>query len=307
MKKTWLILGMAACLVGCSGKNVTPSPSAAPSETPTVEPTATPAPVLSQAPKKTLDELPLSKEYVDQMEGYEDIEIVLLGCTGPSRTVEDVLARAENDWGYKLISEIDDAHKIQGEDSVYGNLVYLVIPSRETKLTIASFDSQTALPKDIWYLEENSLPVLYIESADGMTPRGIFSYNTNYGDTAFLYTGVNADGHLRTDYKMGTVDMTPYDQLTSAEVPLLAQYLHDVMMNFAPQASEQLQTGQYTCSSMDEMLYEGNMYQMYSMDPKEEGLPQYIYGVHYDTLSNTLKYLESYDYSVWADPEQVQG
>ena len=82
MKKTWLILGMAACLVGCTGKNVTPSPSAAPAETPTVEPTATPAPVPSQAPKKTLDDLPLSKEYVDQMEGYEDIEIVLLGCVG---------------------------------------------------------------------------------------------------------------------------------------------------------------------------------------------------------------------------------
>ena len=126
MKKTWMILGMIACLAGCSGKEVTPSPSAAPTEVPTPEPTATPAPVPSQTPKKTLDDLPLSREYVDQMEGYEDIEIVLLGCTSPSRTVEDVLARAENDWGYKLISEIDDAHTIQGEDSVYGDLVYQI-------------------------------------------------------------------------------------------------------------------------------------------------------------------------------------
>ncbi len=307
MKKTWMILGMIACLAGCSGKSVTPSPSAAPTPTPTPEPTATPAPVPSQTPKKTLDDLPLSKAYVDQMEGYEDIEIVLLGCTGPSRTVDDVLDRAEKEWGYELISEVDEAHRIQGESSVYGDLVYLLIPSRETNLTIASFDSEIELPKDIWFLEEDSLPVIYIESSEGMTPRGIFSYNTNYGDTAFLYTGVSPSGKLRTDYKMGTVDMTPYDQLSSAEVPFLEQYLQDVMTNFAPQASEQIQQGQYTFSPMDEMMHEGDMYLIFSMDPKEEGLPQYLYGVHYDTFSNTLKYLESYDYYEWVDPEKVQG
>ncbi len=304
MKKTVILSALAAMLAGCTG---TPGGEAAAPETPA--PAEAPAAAETSA-AVTLDELPLSRAYIDAMEGYEDIEIVLLGCEDASRTIGDIFSRARNEWGFTLLDEIDQDHLVYGEGSDNGNYVYLLIPAEGHKVTIASYSPEKRGPGQVWYESENSLPVVYVESAVGMTPKGVIIYETGFADTVEeipVYTGVDPAGVLRTAYRMGLVDKTPYDEMNSAEIGFLAQFLFDVLYNEAPSASSQLQEGTYRASAMEEMLYQGEMYMVYSLYAQQEGLEDYLYGIAYDTETNTLKYLESFDYQNWYDPAQAAG
>lgn len=302
MRNTAVLSLFALMLAGCgrpaAGQPVQPSAASVPpaaSETPAV---------------LTLDDMPLTKAYIGSMDAYEDMEIILLGCEDASRTIGDIFARAKNEWGFTLLDEVDQDHLVYGEGSDNGNYVYLLIPAEGHKVTIASWNRETGSPGYVWYESENSLPVVYVESAEGLSPRGVITYVTGFVDTVEeipVYTGTDAAGQLRTSYRMGLVDRTPYGEMNSAEIGFYSQFLFDVLYNEAPEASKGLQEGTYRASPMEEMLYEGEMYMVYAMYPEKEGLPDYLYGIAYDTENNTLKYLECFDDQHWYDPEKTAG
>ena len=299
MKKMWGLCVLLLCLSGCGQKS--PEQPEAPSDIPAPgEETADPV----------RKDMPLTKAYIAAMDEYEDMEVILLGCEDGSRTIADLFERAKNEWGLTFLDEVDQDHLVYGEGSDNGNYVYLLVPADGNSVSISSLDKASGTSKDLWYNSDDGLPVVYVESAEGLTPRGIFAYDAAYGsrqESLSFYTGVDEGGHLRTSYIMGLVDKTPYEKMNSAEIGFFSQFLYDILYTEAPEASGALQRGDYKASFMDEMMHEGKMYTVYSMDPQKEGLPQYLYGIAYDTETNTLQYIETFDYTEWYDPAAAAG
>ena len=251
----------------------------------------------------SLDKTPLTDEYMAKMDDYEFMEIALLGCISEERSLEDILERAVNDWGFEFISEIKNDHIIKGEQGKWGNYVYLLIPARVNELAISSFNSEDRL----YFRQEDPTPVIYIETDAGMTPRGMIEYVLQNGETGHIYTGVCYKGsELRTAYHMGLVDVSHYEDMTSAEIGFYEQPIFDTMYYTAPELSEFLQKG-YEASYMDEMLYEGKMYLIYHVFEKNDSSNDFLYGISYDTETGTFSFIKSFDGEGWYEPSQAKG
>ncbi|MBR4462493.1 MAG: hypothetical protein IKS51_07950 [Erysipelotrichaceae bacterium] len=288
MKKIIVLFCLLLCLAACTkkepGEEIRPEPT-------DLEPD--PVVIVPDSAGK-----PLTEAYVSSMEEYEIMEIVLLGKL-TSDTFDQAVA-----WGYDFVNEIKDDRVILGNVlSVSQPLAYLIIPKEGTTLTIGSYDSLSNSISDICFEEKNALPVIYCESVTSMTPPGMITLKN--GDlTMRMMTGLNAQGQLRTEYLMGIVDNTPYDKLQGI-VPY-GEKLKEILENEAPVASDDIRNNDYMAMVMDEMIYKGEMYLVYSVE-NYSGLPPYLYGIHYDQTTNELKYIISYDHEVWMDPNKIEG
>ena len=250
-------------------------------------------------------QMPLTEEYLSKMEDYEVMEVCLLGATGEEKSLDEILKRAKDEWGYKLIDEIDEEHIIFGKQSVY-NYVYLLIPAKDTELSVGSFDPYSGNMKEIYHKAEDGLPFIYVEEWYGMDPRGIISIVTGQ-DSFSMKTGRNgASGQLRTDYLMGVVDITPYQELGGYEIGSFAQHYLE-LLRYAPMISDLIDQG-YEEHFMDEMIYDGHMYMVYSFTFEDTTVNDLLYAVHYDLETNTVKYLFSSDGGQnWFEPDQAKG
>jgi len=279
MKKLVIVLTILICLCGCDGGH--------------------------KEETETKKQMPLTEEYLSKMEDYEVMEICLLGTAGEDRSLKDVLDRAKDEWGYELIGEIDENHIIYGDQSAY-NYVYLLIPGKETELSVGSYDPYSDSMVKVFHKAEDGLPFIYVESWMGMDPRGIISIVTGI-DSFSMKTGRNSgSGQLRTDYLMGVVDRTPYEILTGPEIGSFSQFYFD-LLSTAPMISDLMKDG-YQGYFLDEMLYDGHMYMVYSFTYEDAPVIDFLYAVHYDMETNTPKYLYTSDWGVnWYEPDLAKG
>ncbi|MBQ8995309.1 MAG: hypothetical protein IJ091_05800, partial [Oscillospiraceae bacterium] len=171
------------------------------------------------------------KAYLDSMDDYEDLEIAFLGDMNSWRSLDDILERAENEFGFSFLSELGEEDIVYGEMDEYENGVYLIIPARNVDLSIGKYSWYADGMTEIWYKGEGSGPILFIEGVEDTMPPSIIEY-VRYGNgfsaDGFMLTGFNVtSSHLRTDYHMGIVDITPYDDLDPSEVPSYLQGFFD--------------------------------------------------------------------------------
>ncbi len=242
-------------------------------------------------------ERPLTEAYVASMEDYEIMEILLLG-----RFDANTLKTAA-EWGYDFIDEIDDRIIYAGESSAGQSLAYLLIPRKGMTLTIGSYDPLSNKISEVYFQEDDALPVIYVENVASMTPPAMIALKQD-DLTMRMLTGLNDQGHLRTAYLMGIVDDTPYEKLK--DIATYGEKLKDLLQNSAPIASEDLRNNDYIATVMNEMIYQGKMYLIYSVE-HFGGLPPYLYGIHYDEISGETDYIISYDHESWMDPESIVG
>ena len=277
MKKILLLLCLLLCLTACTEKKEEPGTVVVPADPDPVE-----------------EGTPLTDAYRAEMDEYEVLEIMVLGTIEDDDGLADVLNRAEKE-GYHLIKEIANDHIIHGKHStVDGDLVYLLIPKEGLTLSLGSYDPLTNKASEVYFKEENALPVIYIESAAYMTPQGIIELDQDDLKMRML-TGINGQGELRTAFLMGIVDMTSYEKL---DLTAYGEILKKDLEENAPVAADDILNNEYMALAMDEMLYEGKMYLIYSME-NYTGLPNYLYGIHYDSEKNETRYIISYDHESW--------
>ena len=257
MKRMLALVCAVILLTGC-GK-------AAPSGT--AEGTEPSAPVNTEAAGQKETEVSAALQaYIDEMEPYEIMRIAFLGGTGPDRTVEDILKRASGLEGLSIVSEIPAERIIYGDQGQEQNNVYLIIPANKAGIRVGRYSFYAGEITEVWLDEKEAKPFIYVEDGDSVDPVGMICYMYNgVDDGSSMYTGLAAvPGRLRTDYRMGVVDITPYDAFDSTEIGFYAQSYFDKLCAFE-EVQAQLNAGG-KLDPMEEMIRDGHAYMVYNMD-----------------------------------------
>lgn len=281
-----LILSLAGCAGSTSSVPSDPAPSA-PEETPAAE--------VSELPETRTEDSEALKAYQAEMEPYEDLEIVFLGTLSSERTMEDILKRAE-EQGIEPVSAVGESRIIYGDRGEYEDYVYLLVPAENTNLKVGRYNWYAGEITQVWIDEPSALPLIYVESADSIDPFGKIEYVRHVSDgdiEGFLYTGLTAAGKLRTDYHMGVVDRTAYEQFTSAEIPFYRQMFFDQLMTYEEIADKTAAGGQL--SMMEEMTWDGHAYMVYDLSLENKST---LYGVSYDPMTREIHVIVSRDSGV---------
>ena len=238
-------------------------------------PQASPAPEASAAPQATAA-APITEhtqpgmtpeEYQAGMENYENMEIAFLGTVNQERSLQEVLDRAAEWKGFSFIPQIPEDRIVYGERGEFEDNVYLIIPAVNTDITVGEFNWYAGEIVEEWYHEENAKPLILVETAEDPDPHAQIRYtrhNANGTSEDAIYTGFSCmSSHLRTDYHMGTVDITPYEQFTTAEVPFMQQFFFDTLNEFE-EVQKQLQQGG-ELHAMEEMIWDSHAYGVFDM------------------------------------------
>lgn len=253
--------------------------------------------------KDPLDRKPLTKQYIESMEDYEFMEVSLLGCLYENDKLEDILNRAKDKLNLSFIDEIDDDHIIYGDQSLRMNYVYLITPKNNVNITVGSYDASTNDISKVHYSSKNSLPFIYIESGEVSNPVGMIKYDIEQEENSayYMYTGLDImNNRLRTQYRMGLVDMSDYLMFDQGELPFYSQFVFDVLQSM-PEVAYEIAQGNYL-SYMDEAMIEENMYSVFSLASNNK-----LYAINYSSERNDFKYLISDDGTNWYDPSNAKG
>ena len=257
MKRVIAIM-TAVLLSACTAK--APEPTPASSAAPTPKPAADrPTAALASATPET------PQTNGGDTENYDDLRVAFLGTVNSERPRAYVVMRAAEELGLAMAAEVDEDHVIYGDRGTYEDNVYLIIPAPNTDLRVGRFSWYADEITEVWYEEENSPAIIYVESAESDAPLGRIEYVRHFpdGDTdGFIYTGFDlGDRVLRTAFHMGVVDITPYDAFSSDEIPFKEQALFDALMQ-NEEVSQALNAGG-ELMKMGEMWYDANMYLHY--------------------------------------------
>ncbi len=260
MKKLIPILTALLMLTAC-GSSASPaatpaSESPKPEETTSVQPAVTPETEPAPEPRA-------------HMEPYECMEVAFLGTTSQSQTPLDVIENARVNFpGFSWLAAIESKDIISGELSDTLNNVYVILPAETTDLKIGKYSWHAGEITDVYYEAKNSGPVVFVENGEAVSPLSRIEFVRHVNDSASddgIYTGFSlASDKLRTDYHMGTVDTTPYDKFSSAEVPFYRQYFFDTLNSY-DEIKNELDKGS-KLAVMDEMFYEGIAYAIYDLE-----------------------------------------
>ena len=250
-----------------------------------------------------LDKKPKTKQYLENMDSYEFMEVALIGMLDESdRSLEYILNRAKEKLGLDLIEEIDSDHIIYGEQSLRFNNVYLFIPTSNMNITVGSYDSNTDDISKVYYEAKNSLPFIYVESAEIMNPKGMVKYSsdeTDYTD-GMMYTGIDVMNHdLRTEYRMGLVDINDINIFDAGEYLVFSQFIFDMANDFS-QANYEKQI-----HFMGEMMIDSDMYYIFTVEDELTG--DILHAINYSSEKNEFKYLVSEDGVNWVVPDLSKG
>ena len=233
----------------------------------TAEGTEPSAPVNTEAAGQKETEVSAALQaYIDEMEPYEIMRIAFLGGTGPDRTVDDILKRAAGLEGLSIVSEIPAERIIYGDQGQEQNNVYLIIPANKAGIRVGRYSFYAGEITEVWLDEKEAKPFIYVEDGDSVDPIGMICYMYNgVDDGSSMYTGLAAvPGRLRTDYRMGVVDITPYDAFDSTEIGFYAQSYFDKLCSFEEVQAQQNAGGKL--DPMEEMIRDGHAYMVYNMD-----------------------------------------
>lgn len=242
--------------------------------------------------------------YLDSMDSYEDLEIAFLGLVDEYRTLDEVLERAEKEFGFSWIGEISEDNYVAGELGEYGNNVYLIIPARNVDLSIGKYSWYANEMVEIYYQSEDCEPFIYVETAEKTDRLAIIEYVRHHGEGAnmgSMYTGFNlATSTLRTQYLMGIVDVTPYDKFAGGEVPFYLQSFMD-SLSFVGEVQLAMQNNQQL-SVMDEITYDGHSYALFVLLPPDGGGAgkETYYAVRYDSDNAKMEMMVASDAMNWS-------
>lgn len=282
MKRRFIILTAAALvLCGCGKQeNQTPDTTARPDRTPEAQQTpVTPVPAAINIPA----------DYRETME--EDLAIAYLGTASPEVSVQQVISDAYES-GYGIIEKIAEDDVIYGDQGDFYNSVYLLIPAENTDLTVGRYSWYAGEMTEPFYSEENSGPVIYVETAESVSPRTLIGYTRHFPDgntEGWMYTGIEVQaGTLRTDFHMGIIDITAYDRLARDEIPFFAdRYMEALMMQEGVQ--EKLDN-RMMLHELGEAWFDGIMYALYYISDAEDA-ERTFYGLTYNWYEDAFYFL----------------
>ena len=292
MKKLLSALSVLCLLTACGS-----SANSGSTATAAAEPQSPQATAASAAPVQETEPAPEPRAH---MENYECMEVAFLGITNQSTTPLDVIENARVNFpGFSWLSAIETKDIINGELSEETNNVYVILPAETTDLKIGKYNWYAGEITDVYYDQKNSGPVVFVENGEAVSPLSRIEFVRHVNDNASddgIYTGFSlASDKLRTDYHMGTVDTTPYDRFSSAEVPFYKQYLFDTLNSF-DEIKDALDKGS-KLAVMDEMFYDGIAYAIYDLE-KPDG-NHVGYAVTSDP-SAAFKVMYSPDFKDWS-------
>ena len=237
---------------------------------------------------------PKCDDYMSKMEAWETLEVAYIGMTSPDRSVDDIIDRAANELGFPFADELR-SRIVYGACSAFDNCVYLFIPTPDLNLYIGQYSWYAGEVTHEWFSEQHAKPFIFVETSNDQNPLSQIVFapeGVAMHDGDFMYTGLNfVTGELRTDYHMGFVDMTDYDALEYDERPFYAQYFFDTLLSF-DEISDKVYNKNYTINNMDEMFYDGDMFNVYSLsDPS--GNVDSLLAVHLNMVDSSLKVMQS--------------
>ncbi|MBO7702993.1 MAG: hypothetical protein J6S26_01000 [Solobacterium sp.] len=232
------------------------------------------------------------------MEDYETVEIAFIGVCPMDGDVMEVVQNASSYEKLSYLKHMTESDIVRGQETMSESNVYYILPAENTDLTIGRYSWHADDITDVYYEQENSGPIIFVETADCVSPLSLIRLvrhldNDSYDDS--IYTGFSlASSRLRTDYHMGVVDITPYDQFTSAEVPFYKQGFFDRLMEVA-EIQQAVDKGA-KLSVMDEMIYEGYAYAVYDLEG-EDGSHR-LYGITSDPAAE-YGIISTVNYETW--------
>ena len=260
MKRSWTLLLSVFLLTAC-GK-AAPEPAA--QVQPTPEPTAEADPHANDAE--------LLEQYQAELSKRADLEIGLLGVISETNSLDAILKRASGIPELSVAAAVDSSRIIYGDRGANTDNVYLVLPAKDTDVKVGRYNWYAGEITETWLEETAAKPFIYVEDGDSVDPVGRIEYVRHFadGDTdGFMYTGLRAvPCHLRTEYHMGVVDITPYTKFDSEEVPFFEQYYFDTLCSYE-EISYEVERGN-SLSVMDEMIRDGHAYIVYSLQTSNE-------------------------------------
>ena len=267
-----LSLLCAAVLLSACGTSGTKTESPEPTES-DVEVSAP----VSDAPEETG-----TWQVQENMEPYEMMEIALLGTASEFLSVEEILDRAEGWDGFSVVKDLRDSRVIYGDRGETSDYVYLIIPALNTDIRVGRYNYYAGEITEVWLEESNAAPLIYVECGDSLDPQGKIEYVRHYPDgdqDDGIMTGLSAiPGKLRTEFHMGTVDITPYEKFDSSEVGFYDQFFFDTLCSFE-EIKWALQDGG-NLNPMQEMFWDGHAYTVYDMEKNGD---HQLYAITYDT------------------------
>ena len=284
MMKRYLILTAAAlALCGCGKKdNPVPAASAAPENTPDI--IQTPAPSVPA-------EINVPIDYMEEMGSGEDLAVAYLGTASQEISVEQIVSDAYED-GYGIIGQIAEDDIIYGDQGMYYNNVYLLVPAQKTELTVGRYSWYAGEMTESFYSENNSGPIIYVETAESVSPQTLIGYKRHFddGDTeGWMYTGINVqEGTLRTDFHMGIIDITGYDRFEKDRIPFFSNLYEEALLRL--EGVQEKLDERMLMHKLGEAWFDGRMYALYYIsDVDDEN--RTFYGLTYDWSQDTFYYL----------------
>ena len=309
MKKLLAVLCIALLLAACGGgthEPVQPQPSGNPGPVAPVTPPSsgeTPGKPETDQPPTGFGVKTETTDYRFGMEGYEDLQVAFLGCMYGDITLDDIIDRALNDPNFarfSFVREITDKDIVYGLCNGIANNVYLVIPAFDTDITVGRYSWYANEIVDTWYSVESSDPILFIEMADDMNVLSRVEYKRHLANGAvsegWMNFGFNTiTSHLRTEYHMGILDVSPYGYFDSSEVPFYQQSFFDTLSMVA-EVSSGLSKG-LDLNPMEEMIYDGDTYAVFDLT---DGNKHTLYGINLDFYTGERKIIMTTDYENWS-------
>lgn len=263
MKRVISFLFCLSLLCGCgsaSGNTQSSEPSFSADAGAVSEP-------LPEAPETSGNETVSSEDPRAHMEAYECMEIAFLGVADNDHTISDVIKRASKFAGFSWLTSVDEADICRGETGEVQN-VFVILPAENTDLRIGAYSWYAGEITSTYFEQEKAGPVIFAETTDSVKPLSQIEYCRHLPDGVIedrMYTGFNLiSSKLRTDYHMGIVDTTVYDEFTSAEVPVYSQFLFDTLNSYEDIQAQLKEGGQL--HPMDELFYEDEMYAVYDLE-----------------------------------------
>lgn len=243
-------------------------------------------------------DMPYTAQYIAAMEPDVKADVWLLGSVEERQTLEDVVARAAREWKLHAAAEVPEDHVVFGKQSGW-NFAYLIIPNRGVSIAVGPFDPLRNQMDGETCRFDDGLPLIYVESAEGMTPHSIVELMDASGGSCLL-TGLDSADRLRTA-RSGAADRTPYEEFTSAEIGFRGQGLFDLLCYEAPLASEDLQNGA-ALTMGEEMLIGEYMYLTCTIEPEDTAA--YRYAVNRE--DGETRFWCSFDGVEWFDPAETE-
>ena len=244
----------------------------------------------AEEPEKEEETVPETAE-AEEPAFYERAKIVFLGCTGEDRDLDVILERAVDRLHLNTVKNIKQDHIIYGKQGTENN-VYLIVPEKNITITIASFPDMSK----VYFREENSKPVVFVETADMTHLHSVFTAMKadDKSEPVQFYLGIDPCSNvlfLNNAISKGVEDLSDYDIFDESELKDHASMYEYYLYHEAPGASEDLESENYRIGGSGYMVLDDRVYATYVISETMNPDKSYQYAIRYDDLSKSMEYL----------------